>query len=312
MIGQTLTNRAFKAGNRMALGKARKVRFKGKRGLHQIGSLEGKSNAPGLRWRPPLGDDPASDGAACRSHADRDPVIAHGLAQRIKYVWLVRRVVRGRLGGYAQLIGEGLPLRKVDPKTGRWRHLVGAETVALDNGPSTIAVVGETQAELRRFAPKAVRDHAAIRRLQRRGDRQRRANNPDCYDVRGRALKGKDPTRKSRRQRQTEADLAERYRREAAHRTTSHGHFANQILARGATIHAERLSYKAFQKRFGRSIGVRASKGFLSILTRKAESAGGQVIEFNPWTRPCRKPVSAGGARPSDCPRAYIAVSAAW
>jgi len=44
------------------------------------------------------------------------------------------------------------------------------------------------------------------------------------------------------------------------------------------------LSYRAFQKRFGRSISVRAPKLFLTILTRKAESAGGQVIEFNPRT----------------------------
>ena len=43
VIGQTLTKRAFQAVNRMALGQAKKVRFKGKRGLHQIGSLEGGS-----------------------------------------------------------------------------------------------------------------------------------------------------------------------------------------------------------------------------------------------------------------------------
>ena len=50
VLGQTLTHRAFEAVNTMALGQAKKVRFKGKRGIHQIGSLEGKSNQAGLRW----------------------------------------------------------------------------------------------------------------------------------------------------------------------------------------------------------------------------------------------------------------------
>lgn len=51
VIGQTLTKRAFQAANRLAVGQAHKVRFKGRRGFHQIGSLEGKSNQAGLRWR---------------------------------------------------------------------------------------------------------------------------------------------------------------------------------------------------------------------------------------------------------------------
>ncbi|MDA8194675.1 MAG: hypothetical protein M0Z53_11865, partial [Thermaerobacter sp.] len=283
VIGQTLTKRAFRAVNRMALGQAQKVRFKGRRGLHQIGSLEGKSNQAGLRWR---------DGALhwgslalpMKKQADRDPVIAYGLAQRIKYVRLVRRTIRGRVRWFAQLVCAGLPMRKLDPKTGRFQHPYGTETQGLDIGPSTIARVGETSADLQPFAADVVRDHAAIRQLQRQLDRQRRANNPDCYDEKGRVMKGKHPIKASRRQRQTEARLAELYRREAAHRRTLHGQMANRLLAHGILIKTEKLSYKAFQKMFGRSISVRAPKLFLTILTRKAESAGGQVVEFNTRT----------------------------
>ncbi len=57
-----------------------------------------------------------------------------------------------------------------------------------------------------------------IRWLQRHLDRQRRANNPDCYDAQGRAIPDKHPRQKSRRQVQTEARLAELFRREATHR----------------------------------------------------------------------------------------------
>ncbi len=154
----------------------------------------------------------------------------------------------------------------------------------LDIGPSTIARVGETSADLQQFAADMVRDHAAIGWLQRHLDRQRRANNADCYDAQGRAIKGKHPTKASRRQRQTAARLAELFRREAAHRRTLHGQMANHIIAQGVIIKTEKLSYKAFQKMFGRSISVRAPKLFLAILTRKAESAGGQVMESNTRT----------------------------
>jgi hypothetical protein len=43
-----------------------------------------------------------------------------------------------------------------------------------------------------------------LRRLQRRADRQRRANNPGCYDEQGRAIKGSRPVNRSKRQRRTE------------------------------------------------------------------------------------------------------------
>ena len=283
VLGQTLVRRAFAAVNKMALGQAKKVRFKGKRGLHQIGSLEGKSNAAGLRWRQGTLEWgglvlPMVPGA------DHDPIIAYGLAQRIKYVRLVRRIIKGRRRWYAQLIGEGVPMRKIDARTGRFKHPYGSEALGLDIGPSTIAIVGETQATLTLFAEDVTRDHQTIRRLQRQQDRQRRANNPDCYDEQGRTIKGKHPIKKSRHQLHTEAVLRELYRREAAHRKTQHGQLANQVIARGTSIKTEKLSYKAFQKRYGRSISVRAPKLFLTILTRKAERAGGQIIEFNTRT----------------------------
>ncbi|MDA8200176.1 MAG: hypothetical protein M0Z54_12265, partial [Thermaerobacter sp.] len=80
---------------------------------------------------------------------------------------LVRRLVRGRLRWSAQLVCQGLPLRKRDPQTGRVRPPYDTEVQGLDIGPSTIAVVGETTARLELFAAEVVRDHAMIRRLQR-------------------------------------------------------------------------------------------------------------------------------------------------
>ncbi len=257
-VEQKLAARAFAAVDKVAKGKAKDVRFKGRRGLR---SLEGKTNAACIRWRD---DRVLWNGLELPmvKAARKDPVIRHGLSSRVKYVRIVRREVHSRTRYYAQLVCEGLPYKKSE-------HAIGTETVGLDMGPSTIAVVGETEASLEQFCEPVARDHRRIRRLQRKLDRQRRANNPDCYDEQGRAIKGKRSTKKSRRQQGTQAELAELFRREAAHRKTLHGQMANRILAIGTDIHTEKLSYRGFQKLYGRSISIRAPRTFLSILTRK-------------------------------------------
>ncbi len=257
-VEQKLAAHAFAAVDKVAKGKAKDVRFKGRRGLR---SLEGKTNAACIRWRD---DRVLWNGLELPmvKAARKDPVIRHGLSSRVKYVRIVRREVHSRTRYYAQLVCEGLPYKKSE-------HAIGTETVGLDMGPSTIAVVGETEASLEQFCEPVARDHRRIRRLQRKLDRQRRANNPDCYDEQGRAIKGKRSTKKSRRQQGTQAELAELFRREAAHRKTLHGQMANRILAIGTDIHTEKLSYRGFQKLYGRSISIRAPRTFLSILTRK-------------------------------------------
>jgi len=96
VLAQTLATRAYRALNRVCLGKARRVRFKSKsRGLD---SIENKRNDTGMRFV-------LAPGAIGRPqgyllwHDDQlralidwdDPVAAHGLAHEIKYARLVRR-----------------------------------------------------------------------------------------------------------------------------------------------------------------------------------------------------------------------------
>src|SRR6266571_9048659 len=106
-----------------------------------------------------------------------DPVVKHGLDQKIKYARLIRRrASSSRAQGadgegyryFVQLALSGVPYHK--PK-----HTVGTDTVGLDLGPSTIASVPrEGQARLEPFCEPLVPEEQAIRRLQRRMDRQRR------------------------------------------------------------------------------------------------------------------------------------------
>lgn len=267
-VAQKLASRAFAAVERWLVGKGGRPRFKGYR---QLDTVEGKSNHAGIRRR----DDHVEwFGLNIRAIIDlSDPVIAHAQACRVKYVRLVRRKVRGRDRFYAQLVCEGVPHRKP-------RNIIGTSEVGLDIGPSTIAAVGESEAFLVPFCEEIIRNHAEIRRLQRRLNRRRRANNPDNYLPDGRVKPGPKKWVNSTRQRCTRDELAELLCRESAHRKTLHGQMANRVLATGRVIKMEKLSYRGFQRQYGRSVGVRAPGMFVSMLRRKAESAAGGVVEF--------------------------------
>ena len=204
----------------------------------------------------------------------RDVVQAHGLACPVKYVRLVRRKLGERNRFYAQLVCEGLPYQKP-------QHALGQGIVGLDLGPGTIAVVAERAALLQPFCLEVDPSSRHLRRLERQLDRQRRANNPDHYDERGRVKKGRKRWKVSKRQRKVQARRRELYRRLAATRKRSHGQLAHRVLALGNCFQLEKITYRAWQKQFGRSVGRSAPALFVALLFRLAASAGGQVIELN-------------------------------
>jgi transposase len=155
----------------------------------------------------------------------------------------------------------------------------------LDVGPSTVAVVTDQGSWKETFCAELDDKAVALRRLQRRLDRQHRAGSPACFDEQGRHTKGACHWRdRSRRAQRTQAHLAEAHRRLAEHRRSLHGNLANRILGQGRIIHTERLSYRALQRRFGRSVGRRAPGMFITTLSRKAASAGGTVAQVDTRT----------------------------
>ena len=186
---QKLASRAYGAANRLLVGRAKRVRFKGKA---QLDSVEGKVNTSGIRW---CSDHVEWVGLALPALLDtHDPVVAHGLSCPVKYVRLVRRRVGLRNRFYAQLVCQGTPYRKP-------QHQLGSGIVGLDLGPSTLAVVAEQAALLQPFCPEVLPNWRHLRRLDRQLDRQRRANNPANYDERGRVKKGRKRWKTSKRQR---------------------------------------------------------------------------------------------------------------
>ncbi len=265
---QKIATRAFKALDRMAFGKAKKVRFKQK---GQFTSLEGKTNKQGIRW---TGNAVEWSKLKLPGIITNDPVLLHGLSSKIKYVRLVLRILNQKTYWFAQLVCEGEPYQK--PK-----NIFGDGTVGIDLGVSTIAIVGDEEAIWTPFAVELGSKQKEIRKLQRKMDRQCRANNPDNFNSNGTVKKGSKRWHKSNRYKKTAVKKREIERKQAAHRKSLHGKLVNQTLALGKNIKTEKVSVKAWQKNYGKSIGFKSPASFQSELKRKAESAGGTVLMFS-------------------------------
>jgi hypothetical protein len=113
-------------------------------------------------------------------------------------------------------------------------------------------------------------------------DRKLRAANPDNYDSRGRVKKHGQKrlvwkhSQGYEKIRQRRATIE---RKLAAHRKSLHGHKVHEIIAVGTTIILEKISYRAWQKRYGKSVGLRAPGMFVEYLRRTVASTGGTLIE---------------------------------
>ena len=253
VLAQTLASRAYHALNRVCLGQAKRIRFRSRgRGLS---SIENKRNDTGLRFvlqKPEEGNQGVllwkNDHLAALIDWD-DPVVKHGLSQRIKYARLVQRKASSPEAqgadcqGYrycVQLVLEGLPYHKP-------RHTVGIETIGADLGPSSIALVPrEAEASLEVFCEQLAPDERHLRRLQRQMERQRRAANQENYDSQGRVKKHGQKRlvwNRSRTYEKIRRRKAAVERKLAGHRKSLHGRMVHKVIAVGNTIILEKLSY---------------------------------------------------------------------
>ncbi len=284
-ISQKIATRIWNAVEEYKKGVRGKPRFKGARGMSSIESKENsviylKNNTIHyLGLKLPL------------LYDLHDPIHYHGLNSRIKYIRLVRRNFNGRIRYFAQLVCEGKPFIKPG-------HKAQKGTIGLDIGPQTIAIVSgqKKYAKLQCFADEIKVHKKKRKKLQRRIAKQLRANNPEAYEAdkwvkqdknwhrkKGKSIKGKRALNRSKSLQKTINQLADLSRREAAHRKSQHGKLVNEILQIGTHIKTEKLSYKAFQRLFGKSVGLRAPGMFIEKLRRKAENAGGKVEEINTY-----------------------------
>jgi hypothetical protein len=281
----------------------KKVVFK-RRG--DMNSVEGKSNTSGIRFK----DNKLFwNGLEIAVIVKVNDMYAHqSLLDKVKYCRIVRKVIRGKERYFVQLVLEGIPPKKIDRKTGTFRHLRKEGKVGIDIGTQTIAVVSKEEAKLLELAPNINNIEREKRILQRKLDRQRRANNPHKYHSDGTIKRTKEKWMMSNSYVKTKLQLSEIQRKIAAIRKQDHNRMANWILSLGDDIKVETMSYKGLQKRakkttvnektgrinrkkrYGKSLLNKAPSTLLTILDHKLKHDGKQLKKLNQFRKVCNHP----------------------
>lgn len=274
-VTQRIAEQVFAVTQQYVFGKRGRPRFKGNsRPLH---SLEATTNTANIIWKPEIGciDFGSLTLPALLPSKTQDPYLHQALAHRTKYCRVLWRNVKGARRWFVQLMQEGVAPAK--------QSVAEGSVVGLDIGPSSIAIVGDNSASLVKFCESVIQPWKETRRLHRAMDRSKRATNPNCFNTNGTWKKVQKFT-PSKRYKAIRTKYAEVERKLAAERKRAHGELANQILGLGNVIQSETLSYIAFQKNYGKSVKVRAPGMFVEQLRRKAESAGGKLIDLHTWS----------------------------
>ncbi|TVY09901.1 transposase [Paenibacillus cremeus] len=284
---QKLAQRAFAATFKIMIGRAKRVYIKR---VGEMDSIEGASNRQGIKYR--------------NEHLEwnklkipvllkkNDDYAYEALTRKIKYCRIVRKLIRGETRYYIQLVLEGIPPKKIDNETGMFKHKFGEGKVGIDTSLQIMAVSCETSAKIYELAPSINSIDKEKRRLQRKLDRQCRANNPHKFNEDGTIKKGnKDKWILSKSYIKTKNALAELQRKLASIRKMDHNVLANEIVSLGNEFYIEPISYAGLsrrsketeknkhgkfksKKRYGKSISNKAPSMFINILKNKLSYYG--------------------------------------
>ncbi|WP_257351001.1 hypothetical protein [Pseudalkalibacillus decolorationis] len=312
-VAQKIASRAWLAFRQKLFGKATKVRFIRK---GEMVSLEGKTNKTGWRYvdrhlvykdlSTPLCIQPNDEYALTilsqlenqlsfsYTKMEKGKPITMVEPYRVKYVRIVKKVIRGKNRYFADLVIGGYPPTKT--KT------LGKGPVGLDIGTSSLAVSSLTKAGLWNLADQVQPLSRQIRLLQRRMDRSKRSTNPENYHENGTVKKGKKTWTYSKRYHHLRTRLRECNRKQRVVRKQSHNQLTNFLLSLGHCFYIEAMHFKALQKRkketevsektgklkrkkrFGKSIGHRAPAMFVQIIEQKVKRLGGTFTHVQTHT----------------------------
>jgi len=290
---QALCTRAYRACEHHVFVTGRGYpRFKR---YNTLNTVESKNNLQGIVfrenkvfWNTGLGNKNKLEFPVKFDPKDKHGVEAAALQDEIKYCRLKRDVVNGKKRFSVQLVLDGKP--KDRPNT-----MTTDGTVGLDLGPSTIAWVSDDKSEFKKFCEEIDPVVKQKRLIQRKMQRSLRANNPDNYEpdelkknangktIRklGKVKKGPKTWVRSKRYLALKDELAKADRKIRETRDKLQGELANEILRQGSLVRTEKLSYKSFQRNFGRSVRDRAPGMFIEKLKRRADHLGATVEEIN-------------------------------
>ncbi len=268
---QTLASRAYGAANRLLAGA-------GPPGPAHRAAAARQGGGQDQHQRPPLVRDPGQwRGLELEARLDpHDPMQAHGLSCPVKYIRLVRRKLGERNRFYAQLVCQGTPYRKLQHQLGT--GLLGwTWDRALSRWSSQEATCSSHSVPKWLLTPKPCAGWTGI--WTGSAGPTTRPTTTSGAGSSGAESAGRCPSARGR----CKSGGARCYRKLAATRKRSHGQLAHRVLALGNAFHLEQLSYRAWQKTYGKSVQLCAPGMFVERLSRLAVSAGGTIVPINAW-----------------------------
>lgn len=204
--------------------------------------------------------------------------------EKIKYVQIVRKTIRGKKVYYLQIVCQGFPPSKVTK---------GEGVIGIDPGISTIAYASNHEVALVDLIPKYInRKEKLMKHLDRKIERSRRVNNPKCYQSNGVIKKGTRFKQPSNRQMRLQARRLKAYRSLSEERKKLQGQLVNRLVSQASNIKMEDLNIKGLQrrsrdirinpktnrpfsnKRFGKAIFKAAPNSFRTALETRAHQLG--------------------------------------
>ena len=213
-------------------------------------------------------------------------------SEKIKYVQIIRKTIRGKKVYILQIVCQGIPLSKVTK---------GSEVVGIDPGISTVAFASPSEVALVDLVPKNItRKEKHLKRLDQRIERSRRVNNPECYKKNGTIKKGARFKRPSNRQVRLQNRRRKVYRSLSEERKKLQGQLVNRLVSQASSIKIEELNVKGLQKRsrdirinpktnrpfskkrFGKAIFRAAPSDFKTALETRASQLGIDVEVISP------------------------------
>ena len=213
-------------------------------------------------------------------------------SEKIKYVQIIRKTIRGKHVYILQIVCQGFPITKIKRGDG---------TMGIDPGISTVAYVSKKSLALVDLVPKDVdRKEKLMRYLDRAIERCRRVNNPNCYNSNGTIKKGAKFKHPSNRQARLQVRRIKSYRSLSEERKKIQGQLVNHLVSQASLIKIEDLNVKGLQrrskeirinpktnrplskKRFGKSVFRAAPSSFRQLLQTRARQLGVDVEIINP------------------------------